>query len=214
MFSKNRFLPQLIVVACMSGVCRFAVGDDGPAKSGRSTGARASSTAATDARSDKSLREQDIYIPYEKLRQVFEKHGRGVFLPYEKFEELWRAAQDKTRPAAEPRPPVGAVITEIENEAAVAKDVVRVKAAREDRPAWPKAGTRFRCGCPTRPSPAPRLRGEPARIVGRARRGLPPAGREEGQRSPSRSCSRWNMPRRSARCRARTASRSRPRRPR
>ena len=77
---------------------------------------------------DRSLREQDIYIPYEKLRQVFEKHGRGVFLPYEKFDELWRAAQDKTRPPAEPRPPVGAVITEIQNEATVSKDVVQVKA--------------------------------------------------------------------------------------
>ncbi len=44
------------------------------------------------------------------------------------FEELWKAAQDKTRPAAAPKPPVGAVITEIENEATVAKDVVQVTA--------------------------------------------------------------------------------------
>ena len=80
------------------------------------------------AKTDRSLREQEIYIPYEKLRGVFEKHGRGVFLPYEKFDELWKAAQDKTRPAAEARPPVGAVITEIENEAVVAKDVVQVTA--------------------------------------------------------------------------------------
>jgi hypothetical protein len=80
------------------------------------------------AAADRSIREQSIYIPYQKLREVFEKHGRGVFLPYEKFDELWRAAQEKTRPAAEPRPPVGAVITDIENEATVAKDVVQVKA--------------------------------------------------------------------------------------
>jgi hypothetical protein len=86
---------------------------------------------APDAKPDaaeRTLREQDIYIPYEKLRQVFEKHGRGVFLPYEAFEELWQAAREKTRPAAEPRPPVGAVITEIENEATVSGDVVEVKA--------------------------------------------------------------------------------------
>ena len=80
------------------------------------------------AEQEKSIREQDIYIPYDKLRQVFEKHGRGVFLPYDKFQELWKAAQDKTQPAAEVKPPVGAVITEIENEATVEKDVVRVKA--------------------------------------------------------------------------------------
>ena len=33
-------------------------------------------------------REQTIYIPYEKLRQTFEKEGRGVFIPYERFQEL------------------------------------------------------------------------------------------------------------------------------
>ncbi len=81
-----------------------------------------------DQNKEKSIREQDIYIPYEKLRQVFEKHGRGVFLPYEKFQELWQAAQEKTQPAAQPKPPVGALVTEIDNEASVEKDVVRVKA--------------------------------------------------------------------------------------
>jgi hypothetical protein len=79
-------------------------------------------------KAERSIREQDIYIPYEKLRQVFEKHGRGVFLPYEKFQELWRAAQDHTRPAGEIKPPLGALITEINNAATVEKDVVRVKA--------------------------------------------------------------------------------------
>jgi len=74
------------------------------------------------------LREQSIYIPYEKLRKVFEKEGRGVFLPYEQFQELWKAARDKTRPSAEPKPPVGALLGEVDNEATVAKDVVRVRA--------------------------------------------------------------------------------------
>jgi hypothetical protein len=72
-----------------------------------------------DRREEEAVREQSIYIPYEKLRQVFEKHGRGVFLPYEKFQELWQAARDQTRPPAEQKPPVGALITEIENEATV-----------------------------------------------------------------------------------------------
>ncbi len=74
------------------------------------------------------IREQSIYIPYEKLRGVFEKEGRGVFLPYERFRELWEAAREKTRPPAEPEPPVGALITEVDNEAVAEKDVVRVKA--------------------------------------------------------------------------------------
>ncbi|MBN2580416.1 MAG: exosortase/archaeosortase family protein [Pirellulales bacterium] len=77
---------------------------------------------------DKSIRQQDIYIPYEKLRRVFEKQGRGVFLPYEKFQELWKAARDKTQPPPALKPPVGEVITETDSDATVEKDVVRVKA--------------------------------------------------------------------------------------
>lgn len=84
------------------------------------------SAAAPDK--DKPFREQSIYIPYEKLRKVFEREGRGVFLPYKEFQELWQAAREKTAPAAEPKPPVGALITEVENEATVVKDVVQVKA--------------------------------------------------------------------------------------
>ena len=78
---------------------------------------------------DRSIHEQDIYIPYTKLREVFEKQGRGVFLPYEQFQELWRAAREKTQPAAESKPPAGGLITDITSEATVEKDVVRVKAA-------------------------------------------------------------------------------------
>jgi hypothetical protein len=81
-----------------------------------------------DSAREKSIREQDIYIPYDKLRQVFEKHGRGVFLPYDKFQELWKAAQDKNPPTTTVKPPVGWVITEIENNSTVEKDVVRVAA--------------------------------------------------------------------------------------
>ena len=92
------------------------------------SGIAAQDRSDDDKKADRKIREQDIYIPYEKLRQVFEKQGRGVFLPYDKFQELWQAAQDKTRPAAEIKPPVGALITEIDNEATVEKDVVRVKA--------------------------------------------------------------------------------------
>jgi hypothetical protein len=90
--------------------------------------ASAAEPAKDPKNADRSIREQDIYIPYEKLRQVFEKNGRGVFLPYEKFQELWKAAQDKTPGTQEVKPPVGALITEIRNEATVEKDVVRVKA--------------------------------------------------------------------------------------
>jgi hypothetical protein len=80
------------------------------------------------ASATEEIREQTIYIPYTKLREVFNKEGRGVFLPYEKFIALWKAAQEKTAPPPEPKPPVNAVIAEVESEAAVGKDVVRVTA--------------------------------------------------------------------------------------
>ncbi|MGE3409745.1 MAG: hypothetical protein AB7I37_23205 [Pirellulales bacterium] len=74
------------------------------------------------------LREQTIYIPYAKLREVFETQGRGVFLPYDKFQELWIAAREKQAPAGEDRPPVEALITEAAHEAKVSRDVVQVEA--------------------------------------------------------------------------------------
>ncbi len=79
-------------------------------------------------RQPETFREQTIYIPYEKLRRTFEQQGRGVFLPYEKFQELWQAAEKALPPPEVIRPPAGAVITEIFNEALVQDDVVRVTA--------------------------------------------------------------------------------------
>ncbi len=84
--------------------------------------------AANQAESDRQLREQTIYIPYENLRRTFEKEGRGVFLPYEKFRALWDAARAaKTGPEAE-TPRRVALITEIDSEASVRSDVVEVRA--------------------------------------------------------------------------------------
>ncbi len=34
-----------------------------------------------------------VYVPYEKLKGVFEKEKQGVFLPYGEFRRLWQAAQ-------------------------------------------------------------------------------------------------------------------------
>ena len=65
------------------------------------------------------IREESIYIPYAKLREVFEKEGRGVFLPYEKFQALWQAAREKTAPPPEVKPPVDALITEVDAAATV-----------------------------------------------------------------------------------------------
>ncbi len=70
---------------------------------------------------------QTVYVPYTKLREVFEKDGRGVFLPHAEFQKLWDAAHAKPV-ISEQIPPFDAIITEIDNVAAIEQDVVQVSA--------------------------------------------------------------------------------------
>ena len=83
---------------------------------------------------DKTLREQTVYIPFSKLRDVFEKEGRGVFLPYDQFQTLWKAAREKNPagvPNAADQPPVDAILVQATSEATVQADVVQVEATLE-----------------------------------------------------------------------------------
>ena len=81
-----------------------------------------------DEETDEPLREQTIYVPYSKLRESFEKQGRGVFVPYEEFQKLWKASR-KSRPhPVEENPPVAALITEVSSTATVEKDVLQIDA--------------------------------------------------------------------------------------
>ncbi|WP_417747833.1 hypothetical protein [Rosistilla oblonga] len=85
-----------------------------------------------DSEAEAPLREQTIYIPYSKIRGIFEKEGRGVFIPYEQFQSLWQRARAAThRQPDDPKPPVDALISEINSEAEVEKDVVRVTATMQ-----------------------------------------------------------------------------------
>ncbi|MGQ9606217.1 MAG: hypothetical protein ACUVTW_08445 [Thermogutta sp.] len=70
------------------------------------------------------IREQTIYVPYEKFRAVFEKEGRGVFLPYEKFHELWQAAQSALHPQPEPPPPMSFLFRAASTELELGKEAV------------------------------------------------------------------------------------------
>src|SRR5262249_1716159 len=56
------------------------------------------------------VREKTLYVPYEKLENIFEKEGRGIFLPYEEFLRLWQAAQPKPAPDKPNVPPADAVV--------------------------------------------------------------------------------------------------------
>ena len=77
------------------------------------------------------LKEQIIYVPYEKLPQVFEKPARGVFLPYEQFQQLWDSARKNSSTEVEQGPPLRSLITSIESSAEVRGDVMEVTAQLE-----------------------------------------------------------------------------------
>jgi hypothetical protein len=110
------------------------------------------------------LTEQSIYIPYAKLREVFEAQGRGVFLPYEQFQELWKTARDKSAAPPEALPPLAALIAEASNEAEVSRDVIRVKAKIRIEllnPGWHSVPLRLNDAAIISAT----LAGQPARIV-------------------------------------------------
>ena len=131
----------IVSLVCLGSVS-VALGADpagdgkAPAKSplDKPTAVKSDPAVSPSPRSDgaepdrKPLREQTIYVPYEKLREVFEQKGRGVFLPYEQFQSLWEAAQRQTASIPEGKPPVASLITQIEAEATASKDVVGVRA--------------------------------------------------------------------------------------
>ena len=73
-------------------------------------------------------REQSIYIPYEKLWKTFEKEGRGVFISYERFRELWDAQAERAPGEPDEERPVDAIISEVDGVASVGKDVVEFEA--------------------------------------------------------------------------------------
>jgi len=154
-------LALMVALALVAGPLAAA-----PAK--KPAGPPAKPPAAKDE--TKPLREQSIYIPYEKLREVFEKEGRGVFLPYEKFQELWKAARSKTAPPPEAKPPVDALVTEVSGVATVSEDVVTIQATVRIevlKEGWVEVPLRLGDVALTEAT----LGGEPARIVADAKRG-------------------------------------------
>lgn len=70
-------------------------------------------------------REKTVYVPYEKLEAIFEKEGRGIFLPYEEFLALWKAAGERKPEPPPDLPPADAVLRGGVYVGTVAGDVVR-----------------------------------------------------------------------------------------
>lgn len=76
---------------------------------------------------EKTVNEKTIYIPYEKLRDIFEQPGRGVFVPYDEFKALWDAARAQQPVKPSVTIPVNAMITETSNTATITEEVVLVE---------------------------------------------------------------------------------------
>ena len=65
---------------------------------------------AADAKPPMVVVEKTVYVPYNKLKDVFEKEDRGIFLPYQEFLKLWRQANPDPDPIKPDAPPAAAVI--------------------------------------------------------------------------------------------------------
>jgi hypothetical protein len=61
-----------------------------------------------------TLREQRIYVPYERLREVLQGKDKGVLIPYSDFVRLWEQATRKPPEQRLPPPPVDAAIIHAE----------------------------------------------------------------------------------------------------
>ncbi len=57
-------------------------------------------------------RERTVYVPYEELEKVFQDGGRGVFLPYREFLDLWNELSLKRE--EHDKPPTAGVVSRAE----------------------------------------------------------------------------------------------------
>jgi hypothetical protein len=74
--------------------------------------------------------ERSIYLPYEKLEQVFEREGRGVFLPYREFLEMWNKI-NLPDAAKNSQPPVDGILASAHYGGKVSGEVLTLQAKLE-----------------------------------------------------------------------------------
>jgi len=66
-----------------------------------------------------------IYVPYEKLDQVFKAEDSGVFLPYSEFKQLWDFYRERHVAGLEDKPPVPAIISRALYELSASDELVQ-----------------------------------------------------------------------------------------
>ncbi|MDZ4287912.1 MAG: hypothetical protein U0984_08130, partial [Prosthecobacter sp.] len=83
--------------------------------------------AGKDERVPVRERERTVYVPYEELEKVFKDGGKGVFLPYREFLDLWNELTLKRHEDDKP-PPADAVLARAEYTGRVESDSVILEA--------------------------------------------------------------------------------------
>ncbi|MEM7234355.1 MAG: hypothetical protein AAF517_19410, partial [Planctomycetota bacterium] len=100
-------------------------GDSSDESSAETTAETTAEATPEKAKDPDVVRERTLYVPYEKLDEVFEKEGRVVFLPYAEFLKLWRAGDNKTtNPEGEP-PPADAVVRDAKYSGRIENGIAR-----------------------------------------------------------------------------------------
>lgn len=128
--SHGSALRKLICAAVMTGFLITGFADSPVAAQDEATTDGAASSpeppptaepAADDAKSDW---ERLIYLPYKNLKDVFDKHGSTVFMPYAEYVKRW---QQGNQPPAQNI--VEAVVTQSHYTATVDRSLLRIKAS-------------------------------------------------------------------------------------
>ena len=91
--------------------------------------APAAAEAAAEGDSPAALREQTIYIPYSRLRSIFEqRRTRSVHSLQPVSGTLESGSLGRARRIEDYKPPIGALLVEIDSQATVGRDVMNVDA--------------------------------------------------------------------------------------
>ena len=119
MLSRSVSLILLVMVVAVAGRA-----DRLPAQTTTAPPADSAKTRSTAAPSAE-VWDRLIYVPYRNIKQVFEKQGATVFMPYLEYLKLWQKNGFRKTPV---KLPVSAVITRSEYIGRIDKDLARIEA--------------------------------------------------------------------------------------
>jgi len=113
---RNHIAALLAILLVASSVVSAQEPAPPPGGASPATGQNQADNAATDPL------ERLIYVPFRNLKEVFEKQGSTVFVPYADYLKKWRSLPDAEKPVVE------AVITEANYVARIDQSLMRIQA--------------------------------------------------------------------------------------